>query len=506
MIYHPKEERLWDCWIYPYKGTYYMYYLSLSPQQYGKGSWDGISLAVSEDLVHWREHGRVLAKRPEAVWIGTGMIQRVGANFIMNFSEECPAGSQRIHFAVSQDLLHWERTEHQCVPDGIHYMRDPSDSSNSIQRWDSLGIIDAAEDHAPPYYAFCTAFSKKTGVINKNGTLALLTSSDGLNWTCLPCAFPDPDPFPLFEVPEHVEFHGRHYVTFCTSSYLGRRFDRFSQDMSGGTFYVVSDNALGPYRLPDGDYMLQGTREHVSVSTVSVGRPLKVGDQVFYYHIWGDNGPNGWAATVKLLEEAAPYRLRLRYNPVNDCLMGTLLARMQDVLPGLALVKQDGQVPPMRFNLRESIRFQSLGTSAALSAKPIDGNAHTENSDLTDGRYVTFQLTIESGEGCGFYFEGVQGAKLCMLLNRKRQRLEFGTVHLGWGPNMVIQTQIRQHHPIQTVSHVKLLARKCFLEVYIDNIYVSSWRPAEEIDPNRFGFYFEDCTGELSNLNIWQMA
>ncbi len=93
-----------------------------------------------------------------------------------------------------------------------------------------------------------------------------------------------------------------------------------------------------------------------------------------------------------------------------------------------------------------------------------------------------------------------------MLLNRKRQRLEFGTVHLGWGPNMVIQTQIRQHHPIQTVSHVKLLARKCFLEVYIDNIYVSSWRPAEEIDPNRFGFYFEDCTGELSNLNIWQMA
>ena len=62
MLYTPQTERLWDCWIYPHQGKYYMYYLSLSPEQYGKGGWDGISLAISEDLVHWFEYGRVMSK------------------------------------------------------------------------------------------------------------------------------------------------------------------------------------------------------------------------------------------------------------------------------------------------------------------------------------------------------------------------------------------------------------------------------------------------------------
>lgn len=67
MIYTPKKERLWDCWIVPYQGQFYMFYLSLTPERIGKGGWDGISLAISDDLVHWTEYGRVLSKREEAV-------------------------------------------------------------------------------------------------------------------------------------------------------------------------------------------------------------------------------------------------------------------------------------------------------------------------------------------------------------------------------------------------------------------------------------------------------
>ncbi len=73
---------------------------------------------------------------------------------------------------------------------------------------------------------------------------------------------------------------------------------------------------------------------------VSVGRPLKQGGAGVLLSHMGNNGPDGWAGTVKLLEEAEPYRLRLRYNPVNDCLKHTLLAKKtEDVLPGLSLVK-----------------------------------------------------------------------------------------------------------------------------------------------------------------------
>lgn len=506
MIFTPQVEKLWDCWICPYQDKYYMFYLSLSPEQEGKGGWDGISLAISEDLVHWNEYGRVIEKRPEASWIGTGMIQKIGDSFIMNFSEECPVGTQNIFFAKSVDMIHWERTDHVCAPDGIHYMNKPTDMSNSIPRWDSLGIVDALEDKSAPYYAFCTASAKKVNQINKNGGLGLLTSDDGLNWTCLPNAFPDTDMFPQFEVPEHIEFNGRHYVTFCTSSNLSHRFDNKSRGQSGGTFYVTSDNLLGPYRLPDGDYMLQGTRGNRNVSTVTVGRPLKHGDKIYYYHIWSDF-VGGAVGTVKLLEEVAPYRLQLRYNSVNDCLKDTLLSNTGDVVPGLSLVRNAGKIPPMTFDFSEGIRFSSLGTSAALAAETLNGRVESDSAvDLRDGRFITFDLELISGEGAGLYFESKDGAKLCAMLNRKRQRLEFGYLDHGWGPNMMFMDEILQDFPIPEKASVKILARKRFIEVYIDDIYVSSWRPDKNLDPNRIGFYFEDCDGALDNLEIWQMG
>lgn len=506
MIYTPLVEKMWDSWIIPYQGKYYMYYLSLSPEQYGKGSWNGISLAISEDLVHWSEYGRVLTKRPEASWMGTGMIQKIGEDFIMNFSEECPAGTQNIYFARSRDLLHWERTGDFCAPDGVNYMNRSTDLSNSIPRWDSLGIVDALDDSGPPYYAFCTASAKKVNQINKNGGLGLLTSNDGLHWTCLPNACPDTDMFPQFEVPEHIEINGRHYVIFCTSSFLSHRFDNRARSMSGGTFYVVSDHLQGPYRLPDGDYMLQGTRDHVNVSTVSVGRPLKQKDQILYYHIWSDM-EGGWLGTVKLLEERKPYQLQLRYAPVNDRLKHTLLADTESILPGLSLVKDEGKIPPMTFTFDGGIHFTSLGTSAALEAKALNGQINSSDpTDLKDGRFVTFDLSLGSGEGAGIYFGAKNGAKLCAMLNRKRQRLEFGYLQSGWGPNMVILNEIYQDVSIKEMSKVKILARKRFIEVYIDGLYVSSWRPNEEVDGNHLGFYFEDCDGMLDNLQVWEMG
>ena len=261
------------------------------------------------------------------------MIQKIGDTFIMNFSEECPAGTQNIFFAKSRDLLHWERTEHVCAPDGVYYMNRPEDMSNNIPRWDSLGIVDSDEKGGPPYYAFCTASGKRGGLVNKNGTLGLVTSDDGLNWRCLKNAFPDLDVFPHFEVPEHISFNGRHYVTFCTSSYLSFRFDSRARDMSGGRSMSFRTPFLARTGCPREIVCFRGTRDNISVSMVSVGRPLKQGGAGVLLSHMGNNGPDGWAGTVKLLEEAEPYRLRLRYNPVNDCLKHTLLAKQRMCCP-----------------------------------------------------------------------------------------------------------------------------------------------------------------------------
>lgn len=506
MIYTPTTEKLWDCWILKHDGLFYMFHLSLSPERLGKGSWDGISLATSKDLVHWTEYGRVFEKRPEAEWIGTGMVQKIGDRFIMNFSEECPAGKQAIYFAESSDLIHWKRIEGvSCEPDGKYYMNKPSDISNTIPRWDSIGIVDAMEDAQPPYYGFVTSNTLQCRLINKSGSLGLLKSDDGLHWECLSNAFPDTDRFPEFEVPEHIEINGRHYVMFCTSSYLGFRFDDMSEDMSGGTFYVTSDSLTGPYRLPDGDYMLQGTRNNEKVSMVSVGRPLKIEEKYYYYHIWGDNGPDGWVGTVKLIEEEKPYKLRLLYNKANDSLIGRPLA-YDAWLADTELVKNVGVIPPMLFDKSDKrIKFTNLGTSAALEGKRLDGNGSSAISDLTDGRIVTADIEICDGEGAGVYFKTANGSRIGFMLNRKRQRVEFGRINNGWGANLVFCGELYQNFEIKQKSQIKLLVRREFFELYVDGVYASAWRSYENIDPNEIGLYFEDCSGQISGFNVVEM-
>lgn len=503
MIYKPSNDYLWDCWIVPKDGQYYLFHLSLTAELLGKSGWNGISVAISSDLVHWKEYGPVLMKPDDAEWIGTGMVQRIGEEYIMNYSLEKPKGYQRICFAKSKDLLHWDLLDNLCLPDGVHYMNDPRYTSNGLFRWDSLGIIDALEDNGPPYYGFCTAFSAHPEKMNQSGVLPLLKSEDGINWECLPPLFADTSAFPAFEVPEHCTIGGRHYVLFCTSSYLGFRFDKYAEDMSGGTFYVVADDKLGPYRLPPCDYMLQGTRDNNMVGQTTVGRPLKVGDKLYYYHIWGENGPDGHVGMVKLLDEAEPYKLVLRYSDMNDALFGAQLTDAS--FDGkFSWIKNDGINPPVRITTSTDIRFENLGTGAALIHTPLSGNVGTHIQDLSDGRIVKADVTLD-GEGLGFYFDTTDGKRACAMLNRKRGRIEFGYVDYGWGPNMVIKDDVRVACDVPERCSIKLFARRSFMELYINDVYVGGWRSTSQINPNMFGLYVEDCSALVQNLRICQM-
>ena len=58
---------MWDTWLYLYDGVYYLYYLAKSGPQ-----WDNISMATSPDGVHWKEIERILSKREDVTWMGTG--------------------------------------------------------------------------------------------------------------------------------------------------------------------------------------------------------------------------------------------------------------------------------------------------------------------------------------------------------------------------------------------------------------------------------------------------
>lgn len=96
-------------------------------------------MAISQDGVHWKELGRILSKRNEAVSMGTGSTWKspdfeTDGKFLTNFSEH-KGPRQTIFFAESTDLVHWTRlpNQYEFKQDTRWYQPDG--------RWDCIWTI-----------------------------------------------------------------------------------------------------------------------------------------------------------------------------------------------------------------------------------------------------------------------------------------------------------------------------------------------------------------------------
>ncbi len=497
MLYTPIHDTLWDCWIVPKDDKFYLYYLSITDD---KSLFNSISLAISTDGVHFTEYGPVLVGDNDDQGWGTGMVQKIGDAYIMNYSIT-KDNEQIVHFAKSYDLINWEKLDNICRADGINYMRSADYCTDFRPRWDSLGVVNALDNDKPPFYGFITATTQNPTLKNRIGALGVLTSYDGLNWTCLPNAFENDITIPHFEVPEHFEINNRHYVIFCSSSFLGFNFYKNADYCVGGTFYVVSDNLLGKYRLPPhGDCMLQGTCDHISVSQVSVGRPLKLNGELLYYHIWGSNNGKGWFGTIKKITETAPYTLALEYCKINDALFGKQLDfKLSNIHCS------PGKIKSVDFKQTgNSIFMNTYGTPNAISFEDLGGAMPDALTDLSDGRIITSTLNIKDGS-CGFYFEQTDGNKIAVNFNKDKQRVEFGNIFNGWATCVPFKGFIKQACNISDNIDVMVFARKYFIEVYINGRYVSSTRTDSPIQPNKMGVCANSNDCAMSEIKIFKM-
>lgn len=503
MFYKPKKEIQWDSWIIYEFNKFFMFYINVSE---GGTRWDQISLATSTDLIHWEEHGVVLKKDANAIWLGTGMIQKIDDRYIMNYSLEMPKNYQRIHFAESKDLYNWTKIEnHICEPDPKYYLTEPHESCDIMPRWDSLGIFNPLSDDKPPYFAFCSANAKGKKLAGKSGVLGFVTSQDGINWKSLPPAFDDGNQFTGFEVPEYVSFNNRHYALFCNSSYLGFRCDERADWASGGTYYLVSDNKLGPYRLPTGDPLLQGQRDHLFVTMNYVGRTFKYNNKTLYYHIWGDPKGDAWMGPIKELVEIKPYKLGLKYYRQNEKIKDVLLLENYHESDFLLAMRESVQ-PSVFFKVdKNKISFTNNGSSNSLKhINGLNGVSKTDTyTDLRDGRFIEFDIKIDEGVGAGIYFETDNEEQACVFINHKKQRIELGFIKNGWGGNQVLLKDLYKYFEIPKKSAIKMIVRRYFTEVYINNNFVVGWRITSPIKPNNFGIYSEDSTGYIKDLKIW---
>lgn len=174
-----KYQAHWDTWMYYYKGIYYLYYLIT---EHSGG--EGFGVAISEDGASWIDKGEVLrASEKMANYLGTGAVWKAhnfseDGFFICNYSEwrkdETDKETQNIFFARSKDLVNWEKYDDSYIfpVDTTLYER--------YGRWDCIYPIKCKDGG---YYGTWTATPIGRGDLN--GGIGFGYSHDGLHWQAL---------------------------------------------------------------------------------------------------------------------------------------------------------------------------------------------------------------------------------------------------------------------------------------------------------------------------------
>ena len=506
MLYRPCHDRLWDTWLVHDAGLWHLFYIRISRDH--PGLWNGISLATSSDLVHFSEQGPILDKTEIATWLGTGMVTRAGTRWIMNYSEELPGEPpiQGVGFAESSTLTAgWKRISN------VRFEPDPRFYESAA----FLGFLTA------------NALNARRGA---SGTVGMAESDDAVHWRALPPPLP-PGMFTNCEVVEHCAFGRRHYLTFCTNTGAGIRFDPHALGGSGGTHYVVADAIEGPYHPPCGDSLLQGTRRDDNVFALTVGRPVPDGAGGWLYsHHWAspNQSPSGWWGPVKRLVERGPWQLGLDWWKGNECLKGTVLG---DGVTPLTLhpVPPFFRVPVVRWEAQgEDLRIlDEGGCGAAVWCLPGMDNHGVGGAptDLRDGRLLECGVRISHGAALGVWFGTVpvpglrQGPaasigprpedfRLGVLLNAEHGRVEFLKLMRCLGPSLVVQQHLGSvPWPIvRGVTHrLRVLVRREFIEAYVDDRYAHGVVIGEGFDTSRVGFVGDRAEGRIARPTLWRM-
>jgi len=366
--------------------------------------WDAINLATSPDLLHWTEQGTVLEKDAEALWLGTGMIHRVGTQYVLNFSEERPRGHQVISFATSPDL------------------------------------------------------------------------------------------------------RSRDYALFSTNTTAGARFVPGDPLPQGGTYYVVSESAAGPYVRPAGHPLLHGHRIAGREFGTYVGRPFltSTGELLFYHH-WTSGGPDGWWGPPKRLVEREPWVLGLDYWPGCETLKAAGTATGMTP-PNLQPIRSAGAVPVVDW----TVTGADLHAGNAGGAHGAQWADDAPASDDARGRIIETAIRIDAGRGLGLWVRYRASASMFVVsLNVASQQIELGT--LTWikdGSSLNFHLEELLNWPLAegVTYQARLLVRHSFAELYLDDRLVKSFACREELAPAVHGFYCDVADGIFAAPQRWLMT
>jgi hypothetical protein len=407
MFYRPHRRdtgRMWDTWLYQREGKYCLYYLANRSKR-----WDNISMATSTDGVHWTEHGPILTKRDDAVWMGTGSTWRSpnhdkDKRFFLNFSEE-RGPQQTIFFAESKDLLQWTRLDDQYEfkPDPRWYNVNQGNNS----RWDCIYTI--PREGGGLYGYWTTTPKDGTG-----GRFGFGETHDGVSWTAL--APPKVEGVDHGEVGAIERIGNRYYMMFG----------------SGGRMVtLVAERPEGPFRAAAKNFnLLSGhtyfTRFFPMPTGVLVNHHSTARDGMVYF---------------------AP----LKATHVDE--QGTL-----------RLVWWKGNEP-----LKHERVEVETPAPAGESAEPVamlEPSFNVECGVVVEGT-VTLPAPAEAGRS-GLYVESSAGGGTAILLN-SAGAAELGSIRAD-GTGFQAEKRVDREMQFGRSARFRLLLKHSLLEFYLDDV------------------------------------
>lgn len=283
VFFRPEHAWVGDCMPCYYNGTYYMYYQcdKRDPRPFPNGEPFGWSLAVTENLVEYKDYGEVLHKgeygsREHCLYAGS-VIHAMG-KFRAFYTGECKLylnhpelpPKEVLMLAVSEDGINWEKRKELSfsAPSGFEkdYFRDPFVCfSEELGKWMML-----------------VCAQKKSGQKKRKGVLLYYTSTNLENWN-YEGVFCSPDMYFLLQMPDLFKIGDWWYLLFS------------ELDDLRCTRYRMSKSMFGPWKAPEDD-RLDG-RCFYAARTVEADKkriifgwnPTRENDDDLGMWIWGGN-------------------------------------------------------------------------------------------------------------------------------------------------------------------------------------------------------------------------
>lgn len=387
MIFTPPTlSSLWDTWLYYQDGVHYLFYLASTRLD---RPWDAIGLAISDDGVHFEDHGKIIHKAEDARFLGAGHTWRAGDTYYFNFSEE-RNGTLEIFFAESDDLVHWRRipTEESVSRMDPRWYADGTEFSD--QRWDNIWVIDDGEGG---YYGYVTAVAKD-GPVGLRGTCASVTSPDGRHFTTGAPVIEPGTWGDKLEIGGVEKIDGRYYMFASQAEIpLGLRWTSHHGQAAGGVYVLRADQKEGPFELdPRQAPVLVSAPEHYTYFS----RFYPCGDEMLSCHhaitpvrdiVSQEPKPGTYLAPLKKvrIDEGI---LSYHWWPGNEALKGRELPTGLDLAEGRGLsappdvtptsatfdTSAGGQVEiPVQYDLVKGVVLEATITATPHPGAPISG-------------------------------------------------------------------------------------------------------------------------------------